>query len=696
MLWTGIAAAQVYVANTLLGTVSVISTPGNTVVATIPVGTQPTAVTITPNGQFVYVANRPAGTVSKIATATNTVVNTIFVGAVARGVRVSPDGNSLFVAAGSSLFRFSVANDQPTGTFPLPANPNSPVPIDVDITPDGQFAYVVDNATAICSVDPINLATGAVLTSVQCANQFGLMGALVGSFPRGVAVRPDGQFVYATAYQDGAVHTVRVSDNSYAGGACAGTFGCIGAGPQGIVISPNSQFAYTTNITENKVAIFPLSPFGPPGLPSAHVSLPSSPAAYLDITPDGRFLYVTHGASFVSVIDLLAIPPSVVQTITVGVNSFPQGIAVSPLASSGPPPPPPPPSPPALSASIVATPTSVTVGDSFTVTMTVSNTGGSAASNVVPSALTVGGDGGASQTSGPSPASATINAGGSQPFTFTYSASVAGSVTFSGSASGGGVGSATATSNGVTIAAAPSPPTLSVGPANLNFTGEQGLADPPSQSLTIGNAGSGTLTWNAAGSAGDGLNWLGLNPGSGVAPPPASPAVSSRTCGLVAGNYSGSITVTSPGAAGSPQSTAVTLSVTPPAGLLSVPSARICTNQAAYHPGDLLRLSASLRQGAGSNSGDAYVFAQVPGTSTFVSLVLSQGLIVPVAGPAPVPLATNFSMFDFAGEVFSRPFDAGDPEGSYTVTAVLALSNSDPLVPANQLATATTSFTVTH
>jgi hypothetical protein len=122
----------------------------------------------------------------------------------------------------------------------------------------------------------------------------------------------------------------------------------------------------------------------------------------------------------------------------------------------------------------------------------------------------------------------------------------------------------------------------------------------------------------------------------------------------------------------------------------------VCADRTTYQTGDTLRLSSSLRQGAASNTGDAYLFAQIPGTMTFVSLVLSQGTIGPVIGPAPVPFATNFSIFDFAGEFFTRTFDGGDPQGVYTVTAVLALPNTDPLVQANRIAEGTSTFSFAH
>ncbi len=72
--------AFAYVTHFDSGTVSVIETASNTVVATVPVGVGPRGVAITPDGAFAYVTNFASGTVSVIATASNTVVATVDLG----------------------------------------------------------------------------------------------------------------------------------------------------------------------------------------------------------------------------------------------------------------------------------------------------------------------------------------------------------------------------------------------------------------------------------------------------------------------------------------------------------------------------------------------------------------------------------------------------------------------------------------
>ena len=78
---------------------TVIDTATNTVTATIPVGSSPFGVAVTPDGAKVYVANNLDDTVSLIATATNTVTATIPVGTlILCGVAVTPDGAKVYVA----------------------------------------------------------------------------------------------------------------------------------------------------------------------------------------------------------------------------------------------------------------------------------------------------------------------------------------------------------------------------------------------------------------------------------------------------------------------------------------------------------------------------------------------------------------------------------------------------------------------
>jgi hypothetical protein len=100
------------------------------------------------------------------------------------------------------------------------------------------------------------------------------------------------------------------------------------------------------------------------------------------------------------------------------------------------------------------------------------------------------------------------------------------------------------------------PSALIATPASLSFVAFAGQSSPPSQSITVYNQGTAALAWTAASSA----SWLKVSPTSGTLPQTIS--VSVNQSGLSAGTYSGTITVSAPGAANSPQTVSVSLQVT--------------------------------------------------------------------------------------------------------------------------------------
>jgi fibronectin type 3 domain-containing protein/azurin len=100
-------------------------------------------------------------------------------------------------------------------------------------------------------------------------------------------------------------------------------------------------------------------------------------------------------------------------------------------------------------------------------------------------------------------------------------------------------------------------PILTVSPPSIFASGPQNGANPASQQLSITNPSVGTLNWTASANQ----PWLGVSPISGTAP--STLTVSFSTAGLGQGTYNGTITVTAPGASGTPKSIPVSLTVTP-------------------------------------------------------------------------------------------------------------------------------------
>src|SRR5271165_4240434 len=101
--WSGEALARTgrplaYVTNNASNSISVIDTGDNTVVDTIPVGTNPYGVAVAPDGKHVYVTNYVSNDVSVIDSRTNKVVATVPVGTNPYGVAVAPDGTRAYIA----------------------------------------------------------------------------------------------------------------------------------------------------------------------------------------------------------------------------------------------------------------------------------------------------------------------------------------------------------------------------------------------------------------------------------------------------------------------------------------------------------------------------------------------------------------------------------------------------------------------
>jgi YVTN family beta-propeller protein len=96
-------AQNAYITNQDSDNISVIDTPTNTVIATIPAGEYPEGVAVSQDGRRAYITNRNrlgsgniTGTVMVIDTTTNTVIGSpIRVGNYPAGVAVSPDGSKV-------------------------------------------------------------------------------------------------------------------------------------------------------------------------------------------------------------------------------------------------------------------------------------------------------------------------------------------------------------------------------------------------------------------------------------------------------------------------------------------------------------------------------------------------------------------------------------------------------------------------
>ena len=91
--------SRAYVTNSTAGTVSVIDTATNTVMATVKVGAKPARRHASVRtAARVWVANSGSGSITKINTTTNLVTATVNVGGTPQGVTLTADGKYAYVA----------------------------------------------------------------------------------------------------------------------------------------------------------------------------------------------------------------------------------------------------------------------------------------------------------------------------------------------------------------------------------------------------------------------------------------------------------------------------------------------------------------------------------------------------------------------------------------------------------------------
>jgi YVTN family beta-propeller protein len=168
------AQTKAYVA---AGAVTVFDTTTEGVVASIPAGSAPARVAITPDGTRAYVSNKNSDSVSVIDTATDTVVGTIPVGDSPAALAMAPNGQQLYVMVAGAIQVIDPATDAVVAAIPVAGSGG------VAFTPDGSRAYVASGAISV-----IDTTTQTVVQSF-----FADSGSA-----SAVAISPDGSRAYVT------------------------------------------------------------------------------------------------------------------------------------------------------------------------------------------------------------------------------------------------------------------------------------------------------------------------------------------------------------------------------------------------------------------------------------------------------------------------------------------------------------------
>ena len=205
-------------------------------------------------------------------------------------------------------------------------------PTGLAISPNGQFLYVASKASK-ASVSIFEIGAGGALTPLECAAS---KDCRTQSEPAGVATSPNGQFLYVANEGSDSVSAYSIDEHGQlTKRKCGEIEDCATEGrPFGVAVTTNSQFLYTTNLESSTVSAFRISDDGAlTPIECSGCRTGSSPTG-ISVSPNGQFLFVANrGSNTISPFrieaggTLSAIECAAEQCNT---ESEPTGIAVSP------------------------------------------------------------------------------------------------------------------------------------------------------------------------------------------------------------------------------------------------------------------------------------------------------------------------------------------------------------------------------
>jgi YVTN family beta-propeller protein len=298
-------AATLVVANKAEATVSLVDLEAGKVAATLPVGTGPHEVAISPDGRWALIANygtgpQPGSTLTLIDVPGAKVVKTIDLGELKRphGM-VFLDGRRALVTseATKSLLEVDVEEGKVTRQIAT----GQEVSHMVAVTPDGSRAFVANIGSG--SMTAIDLKTGKSLGNVQ-----------TGAGAEGIDVTPDGRQVWVTNREANTVSVVDTATLEVLGKIEVESFPIRAKvtpdGKRVLVSAARSGDLAVLGVAERKLEHRVPVPAPPVADRASRLMTQfgdSSVPIGIVIAPDGKRAYVAHAnGDTISVVDLAA------------------------------------------------------------------------------------------------------------------------------------------------------------------------------------------------------------------------------------------------------------------------------------------------------------------------------------------------------------------------------------------------------
>lgn len=200
---------------------------------------------------------------------------------------------------------WEIANSGSSGVFPDQVVDVISVgdgPDGIAILPNGEYVYVVNSISNDVTV-------------IQTSNNTVIKTVSVGNHPAKAAATSS--HLYVTNWSSNTVTVIRTSDNSVE------TYIPVGNGPGGIAVTPGGDYAYVANNNDNTVSVIQASNYSV----IKNIQVGSYPEGIV-VTPDGSHVYVTNWVS--DNVSVIRTSDNSVEA-TVSVGDGPNAITVTPI-----------------------------------------------------------------------------------------------------------------------------------------------------------------------------------------------------------------------------------------------------------------------------------------------------------------------------------------------------------------------------
>jgi YVTN family beta-propeller protein len=318
------AAHQVQIVSTATGAVTgTVSIPA---VGATP--SEPNAVAVNPAGTTAWIVDAANARVYPLSLATSTLGGAITVGAQGdpTAMVVTPNGAQVFVAdyGAHQVSAIDTSTDVVTN---IAVGGTTGIPIALAVTPNSGHVYVADEGSS--QIDDITTSSDTVSATIAVPSLADTDGFVPnGGDPNILAVTPDGAKVYVASFGGGSVEDITTSNDAVATTFALPPGGVLGpAAPNALALTPNGCQLYVNDYDNNKVDLIDVSADTLAASTTA-VGQTGDPTG-MAVTPNGAAVYVANFYDpSVSVIATSSY--TVTRTVGMAGGSAPYAIAIIP------------------------------------------------------------------------------------------------------------------------------------------------------------------------------------------------------------------------------------------------------------------------------------------------------------------------------------------------------------------------------